>query len=158
MNICLIVLIISTAAASAHSGNRVFPFYELTDEMLEKIDIHDGLIDEWYEIGEPSMTMLDFKTFRNSVPLDPSNLDVRIWLGWHDESNRIYAAFVIVDDKYYNTHNHNGEDFKQFMDFFDSAEFFIDGNHSGGRGEFQRVDDEKNCKHTWKNADLYRYS
>ena len=72
--------------------------------MLEKIDIHDGLIDEWYEIGEPSMTMLDFKTFGDSVPLDPSNLDARIWLAWHDESNRIYAALVVADDQYYNTH------------------------------------------------------
>ena len=143
MNNCLIVLLLSTAAASAHSGNRVFPFYELTDEMLEKIDIHDGLIDEWYEIGEPSMTMLDFKTFQNYAPLDPSNLDVRIWLGWHDESNRIYAAVAVADDKYYNTHNHNGEDLEQFMDFSDSAVFFIDGDHSGGRGEFQRVDDEE---------------
>ena len=142
MHICLAVLLISAGAASAHSGNRVFPFYELTDEMLEKIDIHDGLIDEWYEIGEPSMTMLDFKTFRDSVPLDPSNLDARIWLAWHDISNRIYAALVVADDKYYNTHNHNEDGLEQWMDFSDSAVFFIDGNHDGGRGEFQRGDEE----------------
>ena len=59
----LIVLILA-GVAEAHSGNRVYPFYELTDEMLEKIDLHDGLIDEWYEIGEPSMTLLDFKDQR----------------------------------------------------------------------------------------------
>ncbi len=103
MTICLIVLIISSAAASAHSGSRVFPFYEITDEMLQKIDIHDGLIEEWYEIGEPCMTILDFRSFQFDSP-HPSNLDVRIWLAWHDESNRIFAAFVVVDDKYYNTH------------------------------------------------------
>ena len=61
MHRCLIVLCM-VIVAEAHSGDRVYPFYELTDEMLEKIDIHDGLIDEWYEIGEPSMTLLDFKT------------------------------------------------------------------------------------------------
>ena len=60
MNRLLIVLIL-VGVAEAHSGNRLYPFYELTDEMLEKIDLHDGLIDEWYEIGEPSMTLLDFK-------------------------------------------------------------------------------------------------
>lgn len=144
MKICLVVLLISSAAASAHSVNRVFPFYELTDEMLEKIDIHDGLIDEWYEIGEPSMTMLDFKTFGNSVPLDPSNLDARIWLAWHDESNRIYAAVVVVDDKYYNTHNHYADGFpQQLMDTSDSAVFLIDGDHSGGRRGNAGIEDEE---------------
>ena len=135
MHIFLVVALIS-GAASAHSGDRVYPFYELTDEMLEKIDIHDGLIDEWYEIGEPSMTMLDFKTFGDSVPLDPSNLDARIWLAWHDESNRIYAALVVADDKYYNAHNHNAEGPpQQHMDIYDSAAFYIDGDHSGGGGD-----------------------
>ena len=70
----LIVLLIWAAVASAHSGDRVFPFYELTDEMLENIDLHDGLIDEWYEIGEPSMTLLDFKTVQDFIPADPSNV------------------------------------------------------------------------------------
>ena len=57
MNRFLILLILA-GMAQAHSGNRLYPFYELTDEMLEKIDIHDGFIDEWYEIGEPNMTLL----------------------------------------------------------------------------------------------------
>ena len=61
-------VLILVGLAEAHSGNRVYPFYELTDEMLKKIDIHDGFIDEWYEIGEPSMTLLDFKTNRNFIP------------------------------------------------------------------------------------------
>ena len=82
------------------------------------------------------MTMLDFKTFRDSVPLDPSNLDARIWLAWHDISNRIYAAPVVADDKYYNTHNHDADSFEhQDMDMSDSAVFYIDGDHNGGRGD-----------------------
>ena len=64
-----LIVLIMAGVAEAHSGNRVYPFYELTDEMLEKIDLHDGLIDEWYEIGEPSMTLLDFKT--NGDIIDP---------------------------------------------------------------------------------------
>ena len=132
MHICLVVMLIS-GAASAHSGDRVYPFYELTDEMLEKIDIHDGLIDEWYEIGEPSMTMLDFRSFQFDSP-ELSNLDLRIWLGWHDESNRIFAAFVIIDNNYYNTHNYNGEGYNQSIHLSDSVIFSIDADHSGGKG------------------------
>ena len=58
MNRFLILLILA-GMAQAHSGNRLYPFYELTDEMLEKIDIHDGFIDEWYEIGEPNKNTHD---------------------------------------------------------------------------------------------------
>ena len=129
MNRCLFVLFISTAIAAAHSGNRVFPFYQLTDEMLEKIDIHDGSVEEWHEIGEPSMTLLDFQTVGNFIPPDPSNLDARIWLAWHDESNRIYAAFVIIDDTYHNTN-----DVTESMYWSDSVTLSIDADHSGGSG------------------------
>ena len=79
MNRFLIVLI-TAGVAEAHSGNRLYPFYELTEEMLEEIDLHDGLIDEWYEIGEPSMTLLDFRTVLDLYAPDPSNFDFRIWL------------------------------------------------------------------------------
>ena len=129
----LIFLLIWTAVASAHSGDRLYPLYELTDEMLGTIDLHDGLIDEWYEIGEPSMTLLDFQTLGNLIPPEPSNLDFRIWLAWHDESNRIYAAFIIIDDEYNNTHNYT-EDNNASVLWFDSVLFNIDADHSGGVG------------------------
>ena len=134
MNRCLFVLCIWTAVASAHIGTRVFPFYEITDEVLETIDIHDGSVEEWYQIGEPSMTLLDFKT---GYSLDPSDLDLRIWLAWHDESNRIYAAITTIDDVYYNEHNHNGEN--QDMRSYDSIIISIDADHSGGKGRRNEV-------------------
>ena len=133
MNRFLIVLIVA-GMAQAHSGNRLYPFYELTDEMLEKIDIHDGFIDEWYEIGEPNMTLLDFKTNRNFIPPDPSNLDFRIWLAWHDELNRIYAAFIVSDDEYKNTHDESGEGILGLKHLNDSIVLYLDADHSGGRG------------------------
>ena len=132
MNRFLIVLILA-GLAEAHSGSRLYPFYELTDEMLETIDIHDGLIDEWYEIGEPSMTLLDFQNFQNRDPIDPSNLDFRIWLAWHDEPDRIYAAFIIADDKYRNVHDYT-EKWQSHMFDFDSVLFQLDADHSGGSG------------------------
>ena len=40
---------------------------------------------------------------RNSIH-DPADLDFRIWLAWHNEPARLYAAFVAADDSYWNTH------------------------------------------------------
>ena len=130
----LVLLVIWTGVATAHSGDRLYPFFELTDEMLEKIDLHDGLIDEWYEIGEPTMTLLDFKTVTNFIPADPSNLDFRIWLAWHDESNRIYAAFIISDDEYKNTHDWSASGIRSHIDVHDSILLLLDADHSGGTG------------------------
>ena len=104
--------------------------------MLEKIDLHDGLIDEWYEIGEPNMTLLDFKTNRNFIAPDPSNLDFRIWLAWHDRLNRIYAAFVVSDDEYKNDHDWSAGEWstKKLINRNDSIRLYLDADHSGGRG------------------------
>ena len=121
----LLILLIMTGVAGAHNGH-LFPFYELTDEMLETIDIHDGLIDEWYEVGEPCMTTLDFKTVRDQVPFDPSNLDFQIWLAWHEELNRIYVAVIVADDE------HKNWDRIDFAE--DGIDFYLDADHSGGRG------------------------
>lgn len=126
-----LIILCMVAAAEAHSGTRLYPFYQLTDEMLEKIDLHDGSIDEWYEVGEPSMTLLDFKTISDR-PHDPSNLDFRVWLAWYDEPDRVYAAFIIADDIYRNSHTEGRNMFR-----YDSIVFQIDADHRGGEGEGQ---------------------
>ena len=130
----LLIVLIFAGLGETHSGNRLYPFYELTDEMVEKIDIHDGFIDEWYEIGEPNMTLLDFKTGGNYHPPDPSNLDFRIWLAWHDQLNRVYAAIIVIDDVYKNTHDWSGEGLLPIMEVNDGIEFYLDADHNGGRG------------------------
>ena len=129
-----IIVFMCTAIVSAHSGDRLFPIYELTDAMVEKIDIHDGLIDEWYEIGEPSMTLLDFDVLGGFEQPDPSDLDFRIWLAWHDESNRIYAAFFMIDDEYKNTHDWSAPGLGNRILLNDSICLLIDADHSGGKG------------------------
>lgn len=129
----ILIVMAMAAMAEAHSGTRLYPFYQLTDEMLEEIDLHDGSIDEWYEVGEPSMTLLDFKTFSDD-PHDPSNLDFRVWLAWHDEPDRVYAAFIIADDVYRNGHNYTED---ALMEWYDSIVFQIDADHAGGKGERQ---------------------
>ena len=124
--------------AAAHTGDRVFPIPELTDEMLEEIRLDDGSIDEWYDlVGEPTMTLLDFtEEWEDSAP-DPADLDFRIWLAWHDEPARLYVAFVATDDVYKNTHDYSVDwstSVRDNMYTHDSIMLAVDGDHSGGEG------------------------
>ncbi len=139
--VLLLWLAISAVPAEAHLGDRLYPIAELTDEMLEQIRLDDGRIDEWYElIGEPAMTLLDFTGHMpHSPPLppDPSDLDFRIWLAWHDEPARLYVAFVASDDVYKNTHDYSSS--PSFGNEHDSIVLAIDGDHSGGRGRDQNT-------------------
>ena len=132
----LAVSAVLAAQAGAHSGGRLFPVAELTDEMLEQIQLDDGMIDEWFElIGEPAMTLLDFQTPRNYMPPDPSNLDFRIWLAWHDDPDRLYVAFAASDDLYRNDHDYDAPDGGQsYIGQHDSITLAFDGDHSGGKG------------------------
>jgi hypothetical protein len=77
----------------AQQSERVYPIIELTDENVALIDLHDGDIGDWREvIGDPSITLLDFGARRPFEPHDPHSLDLRIWLAWHDATNRIYVG------------------------------------------------------------------
>ena len=128
------LLLLLALSAGAHVGDRVYPVAWLSDEMLEKIDLKDGLVDEWQElIGEPSMTLLDFTESLGMRELDPSNLDFRIWLAWHDDPPRFYLAFLASDDVYLNTYDFYGNDNDPFMFLHDSITLVIDGDHGGAR-------------------------
>ena len=130
-------------SAGAHSGRKVFPIPELTDEMLDKISLQDVSIDEWYNLlGEPTMTLLDFK-YARVWSLDPSNLDFRIWLAWHDASNRVYVAVVCSDDVYKNNHDYEAEGVTRFIQAHDSILFAVDADHSGGGGHFNNTPEEE---------------
>ena len=88
-------------AANAHIGDEIYPFYELLDEELDRIDLTDGSVDDWYEVvGEPSLTAPDFVwgTEYEPAEYDPSSLDFRIWLAWHQGSGTIWIAMERVDD------------------------------------------------------------
>ena len=52
---CLLVLL--AARVFAHVGDEIYPFLELLDEDLARIDLNDGSVDDWLEVlGEPSLT------------------------------------------------------------------------------------------------------
>ena len=117
------------------------------------IDIHDGFIDEWYEVGEPSMTVLDCRTWRDRILPDPSNLDFRIWLAWHDESNRIFFAIAAIDDDYVNTHDRSSAEADPgMMNPHDGITFQLDADHSGGTGTQERDSRRGISPHFWTDA------
>ena len=98
-----VIAFFSLGSAHGHSGDRVYPFYEITDEAA--IDITDGSIEDWEELfGEPSLTSLDFTAFEDQARIrmdyDPSDLDFRIYLGWNGDTDRIYVGAICIDDVY----------------------------------------------------------
>ena len=115
--VCLPGLAGLSAPAVAHVGDRLYPIPYLSDEMLEDIRLDDGFADEWSElIGEPTLTALDFSETFSQRQYDPSDLDFRIWLAWHDDPARIYAAFVSSDDVYINEHDYSAIGIASFLD------------------------------------------
>ena len=128
-------LLIGSLNAPAHQGDRIFPIYEITDDMLELIDVKDGRIGEWEELWEPSLTTLDFtrevfdrtgnRSEAETVSNDPSDFDFRMWMGWNDTNNRLYVSAQVADDIHVRerTGNHS----------LDYMYFHVDGDHSGGQ-------------------------
>ena len=115
-----------------HIGDRVVPFYEITEELRETIDLNDGSVEDWIEVGPPTLTLLDFFV-RSSMPpntqRDPGDLDIQIWLGWMKSPPRIYVAAVRADNDYVNEY----PDIEGDMLIYDSISLGVDGDHSGGQ-------------------------
>ena len=122
--------------AEAHVGDRVFPIPELTDEMLARIDLNDGLVDDWIDVvGEPVLTPVDFTVrsdgLRSGIAddvgnFDATDLDFRIWLAWHDDSDKMLVAGQFADDGF-----KSAETIEMFNLEEDRVFFFVDGDHSG---------------------------
>ena len=115
----------------AHFGDRVFPIYQLTDEDLARIDLRDGSVEEWFDIvGEATMVAFDFNFADQNSLYDPMDMDFRIWLGWHDATNRIYGAMERVDDYFIRFEGDREYDLFSLI-FHDSAIIVcVDGDHS----------------------------
>ena len=115
---------------SLQAQDRIYPIFELTDADLAHIDLHDGSVGEWEEIlGEATVTALEF-----TGEYDPADLDFRIWVAWHEATNRFYVAAERADDLYANTFEradiYNGNYVMEIHD--GSVTFVIDADHSGG--------------------------
>ena len=117
-------LVLSSGPVSAHVGDRVIPIPEIPDDFLEEIDIHDGSVQEWVDLfGEPTLTPFDLtpSTCPGCGPYDPSDLDFRVWIGWHGVSGRIYVVVESIDDVFVPGFSSDGW-----------IAFCADGDHSGG--------------------------
>ena len=125
----LVPLLALASITHAHVGDEIYPFFELLDEDLDRIDLTDGSVDDWLEvIGEPSLTASDFLWLNN--PYDPSELDFRIWLAWHQGSSTLWIAMERFDDLYFNLYD---ADKPWEMQLWDSSlRFKVDGDHTGG--------------------------
>ena len=144
--VLLLLTVFAQEPSEAHQGERLYVIPEITEEMLSGLDLHDGSIHDWEDlIGEPVLSLIDFvnaplpPTFE-ARQLDPSDLDFRIWLGWHAATDRIYVAAILSDDVYVNEYDRHGRWI--FMNQHDSMGIWLDGDHSGGRWvpEGTRVD------------------
>ena len=110
------------SVADAQEPDRIFPILQLTDRDAAEIDVTDGSVGDWeYIAGEPTLTPLDFAitTFGS---YDPADMDFRIWLAWHDATDRVYFAMERVDDVYVNEFDREDERMR-IMSFHDSSVF-----------------------------------
>ena len=123
------------AGAQAHVGDVIYPFFELLDEDLDRIDLTDGSVEDWLEVvGEPSLTAIDFLWgYWGEKAYDPSNVDFRIWLAWHQGTSTIWIAMERFDDLYLNYYDGEGPYRPYEMQLWDSSiRFMVDGDHTGG--------------------------
>ena len=134
----LLFALLPSSITHAHIGDEIYPFYELLDEDLHRIDLTDGSVEDWYDVlGEPSLTASDFVWGSPGAPAeyDPLDVDFRIWLAWHRGSGTLWAAMERVDDIYVN--RYDGDPFNM-VDWDSSIVLFVDGDHSGGRFTYVR--------------------
>ena len=131
----LATLLAVAPAAHAHIGDEIYPFFELLDEDMARIDLTDGSVEDWLEVvGEPSLTASDFFW---EYGYDPADVDFRIWLAWHEGSGTLWIAMERVDDLYFNLYD-GREPWK--MHWWDSSiRFMVDGDHTGGGYHYLRM-------------------
>ena len=132
MAISLIAILLCVSMASnpsqAHSGDKVYMIPEITDEMMQEIDL-DGFCQEWEDLlGDRLLTPFDFGAYE---PKDPSDLDFGMWLGWNDTNDRLYVAALFIDDQHVEVQEFSGPSPWECWGKCDYMHFSIDGDHSG---------------------------
>ena len=125
----LVALLGLAPGAHAHIGDEVYPFFELLDEDLDRIDLTDGSVEDWLEVvGEPSLVASDF--FWLFGAYDLSDLDFRIWLAWNQGSGTLWVAMERFDDLYLN--HYDGAGLHEMNNWDSSIAFMVDGDHTAG--------------------------
>ena len=122
-----------SSSASAHIGDRIYLIFELPEADLADIDLHDADITDWEDVlGDASLVPTDFvqhPDVGNGAPYDPADLDYRIWMGYNGNLGTIWMGMERIDNIYIN--EYAGGDLGSLWQY-DSIEFRIDGDHTGG--------------------------
>jgi hypothetical protein len=136
MKMILLLFVFLMAAIGpldAHLGDRTYFIAELSDADLASIDLDDGDIGDWQDIlGDPTLTANDFIGYGEP---DIASFNFRIWLGWHDATDRIYVAMEQVDNFYFNQFDRSEFSTANFSlgGYDGSMNLYVDGDHSGGQ-------------------------
>ncbi|MDE2809847.1 MAG: hypothetical protein OXN90_15635 [Gemmatimonadota bacterium] len=146
--LCLMLAFVLVGSAHAHIGEKIYLIFEIPDADLEDIDLFDADISDWEDVvGDASLTPEDFfadPTVGDGASYNPADMDYRLWLGWNETNNRLYLAAERTDDVYINEYS-GGAPATVWQ--YDSVEFMIDGDHSGGQYNFNNsetmTDEEK---------------
>ena len=104
--------------------------------MLEVMDLTDGLIEDWEAVlGEPTLNLLEFTRLelvpRQGLTItlrEPGDWDIRVWLGWHRGTGRLFVGAQVSDDRYVGGFEGGEVD----RGGYDCIALYIDGDHSGG--------------------------
>lgn len=139
---CLMLALVLAGTAHAHIGEKVYLIFEIPDADLEDIDLFDADISDWEDVvGDASLTPEDFfadPTVGDGAQYNPADMDYRLWLGWNETNNRLYLAAERIDDVYINEY---GGGAPATVWQYDSVEFMVDGDHSGGQYNFNNSED-----------------
>jgi hypothetical protein len=129
----LLFALLLVAPAHAHVGDRIYPIPEITDEDLDRFDLHDNSLDDWQRVLlYPSLRAADFfadPTVGDGAPYDPFDMDYQFWLGWNGSTNRLYFAMERTDDVYVN--EYIGGNIDDLWRHDGSFEFMVDGDITG---------------------------
>ena len=145
----------------AHQGDRIYSIVELSDADVSEIDLTDGSIGDWLDIvGDPTLTTgRDLDAWFKGNGYDPSDFEFRLWMGWHDTTDRLYVAMEQVDDVYINEFVRDASDYVRYMGNHDgSIALVVDGDHSGGMWSYGSKDFEtleERFLHSEQQAQMY---
>ncbi len=103
--------------------------------------IIDGELDDWEGIA-PVLRMSDFGDLVAGAEPDAADFDVRVWIGWNDNENRLYLAVEVDDDIHQIDRPEGSATTRIFQD--DDLEVFVDADHSGGQyADFSDLDPDE---------------
>ena len=140
--LCLALTMVFAGNANAHIGEKTHLIFEIADGDLQDINLFDADISDWEDVvGPASLKPIDFyadPTVGDGAQYNPADMDYRVWLGWNETHNRLYLAAERIDDVYINEYG-GGAPASVWQ--YDSVEFMVDGDHSGGQYNFNNEAD-----------------